>query len=72
MIKFQIILTQGKGTSKYGIYAKQYTTDVGYPDTTKQIDTEEEMKELINKNLTYLEEWLLDENSGYPILNMQK
>ena len=38
MIKFQIILTQEKGTSKYGIYAKKYTTDVGYPDTTKQID----------------------------------
>ena len=63
-----------KGTSKYGIYAKQYTTDVGYPDTAKQIDTEEEMKELMNKNLTYLEEWIVDENNtnnGYPILNMQ-
>ena len=41
-------------------------------DTTISKNTESEMKELMKSNLVSLEEWLLDENSGYPILNMQK
>ena len=40
-------------------------------DTTIPKDTETEMKELMKANLVSLEEWILDENSGYPILNMQ-